>query len=85
MQRPDNKKSVYIFLTPKGRQLKAKLVPLAEQVNDIAVHGIPKKDVQATRQTLLAIIENLAADEGANESRRLPSTRELARLVANAD
>jgi len=84
MQRPGNKKSVYIFLTPKGRQLKAKLVPLAERVNDIAVRGIAKKDVQTARQTLLAIIENLAADASAGENRRLPSTRELARLVAGA-
>jgi DNA-binding MarR family transcriptional regulator len=81
MQRPDNRKSVYIFLTPKGRQLKAKLVPLAEEVNDIAVRDIARADVQATRRTLLAIIENLATDASRGGSRRLPSTRELARLV----
>ena len=34
---PDNRKNVYVFLTPKGRQLKDKLVPLAEDVNRIAV------------------------------------------------
>src|SRR6185295_6072016 len=29
----DNRKNVYVFLTPKGRALKRKLVPLAEEVN----------------------------------------------------
>ena len=38
-------------------------------------------DIVTTRQTLLAIIENLAEDE-ANSTGRIPSTRELARLVA---
>jgi DNA-binding MarR family transcriptional regulator len=84
MQRPDNKKSVYIFLTPKGRQLKSRLVPLAEEVNEIAVRGIAPEDVATTRRTLLAIIENLAAEETAGHTRRLPSTREVARLLQNA-
>src|SRR3954465_5974348 len=29
----DNRKNVYIFLTPRGRELKEALVPLAEEVN----------------------------------------------------
>ena len=32
-QMPDNRKKIYVFLTPKGRALKSKLVPLAEEVN----------------------------------------------------
>src|SRR5438094_5730673 len=31
-QAPDNRKNVYVFLTSKGRALKEKLVPLAEDV-----------------------------------------------------
>jgi DNA-binding MarR family transcriptional regulator len=83
-QMPDNRKKVYVFLTPKGRALKDKLVPLAEEVNRIAVAGVPEADIAATRQTLLAIIENLARDEAASEDpeRRIPSTRELASRVA---
>ncbi|HEX9465586.1 MAG TPA: MarR family transcriptional regulator [Alphaproteobacteria bacterium] len=85
-QMPENKKNVYIFLTPKGRLLKSKLVPLAEEVNDIAVRGVPPKEIVAMRRTLLTIIENLAQDEigSADRRRRLPSTRELARLLAGA-
>lgn len=82
-QIPDNRKNVYVFLTPKGRALKDKLVPLAEEVNRIAVAGLDPADVSRTRQLLLAVIENLARDEvqSVNPARRVPSTRELARRV----
>ena len=83
-QMPENRKNIYVFLTPKGRALKAKLVPLAEDVNRIAVAGIAPEDIARSREILLAIIENLARDEAGstNTARRVPSTRELARLVA---
>lgn len=81
---PDSRRKVYVFLTPKGRVLKDKLVPLAEEVNRIAVSDVPREDIAATRQTLLAIIENLARDEAASADpeRRIPSTREIASRVA---
>jgi DNA-binding MarR family transcriptional regulator len=83
-QLPDNRRKVYVFLTPKGRQLKDRLVPLAEDVNRIAVAGVPSESIAATRRTLLAIIENLARDEAASADpeRRIPSTREIASRVA---
>jgi DNA-binding MarR family transcriptional regulator len=58
-----NKRKVFVFLTPKGRQLRDKLVPLAVEVNEIAVRGRKPADIAITRQVLLAIIENLAQDE----------------------
>jgi DNA-binding MarR family transcriptional regulator len=61
--KPDNRKNVYIFLTPKGRALKHKLVPLAEEVNRIAAQGISATDIVVTRAVLLAAIENLARAE----------------------
>lgn len=79
-QLPGNKKKVFVFLTPKGRMLKPKLVPFAEEVNRIAVRGVLPEDITTTRNTLLAIIESLAEEEA---SGRMPSTRELGRLVAN--
>jgi MarR family transcriptional regulator, organic hydroperoxide resistance regulator len=84
---PDNRKNVYVFLTPKGKALRPKLVPLAEAVNDVAVRGVSAADVAATRRTLLVMIENLARDElqAGKKRRRMPSTRELARRVAAAD
>jgi DNA-binding MarR family transcriptional regulator len=60
---PHSRKNVYVFLTPAGRLLKKKLVPLAEDVNDVAVQGIDPADVATTRRTLLVMIENIARDE----------------------
>lgn len=81
---PDNRKNVHVFLTPKGRALRDKLVPLAEEVNRVAVRGVDAADLARAREVLLAIIENLARDEeqSENPARRVPSTRELARRVA---
>jgi DNA-binding MarR family transcriptional regulator len=82
-QLPDSRKKIYVFLTSKGRLLKSKLVPLAEEVNDVAVQGVPAADVGATRRTLLVVLENLARDEvkaqvqaesGAANGQRIPST-----------
>lgn len=56
-------KQVRIFVTPKGVALKNAVVPAAEEVNRIALSGIPPEDLAATRRTLLAMIENLSADE----------------------
>jgi DNA-binding MarR family transcriptional regulator len=80
-QRGNDRKKVYILLTPKGRRLRDHLVPLAEEVNAIAVRGMRKADIAQTRGVLLAIIENLARDEEAADM-RMPSTRELAGLKA---
>jgi DNA-binding MarR family transcriptional regulator len=63
--KPDNRKNVYIYLTPKGRALKRKLVPLAEAVNKVGARGVSAADIATARRVLLAVIENLARDEGA--------------------
>jgi DNA-binding MarR family transcriptional regulator len=86
-QAPNNKKNVYVCLTPKGKALKKKLVPLAEEVNEVAFRGVRRADIAVTRKTLLALIENLAADELAsvNTARRVPSTREMSRRIAEMD
>jgi MarR family transcriptional regulator, organic hydroperoxide resistance regulator len=79
-----NRRNVHINLTPRGRALKRKLVPLAEEVNRIAIAGVPPRDVARTRATLLAIIENLARDEarGTATERRIPATRALGGILA---
>jgi DNA-binding MarR family transcriptional regulator len=74
-----DRKKVYVFLTPEGRALKRELVPLAEQVNAVAARGVRKADIVVTRAVLLAIIENLAREDAAQD-KRMPSTRALARL-----
>jgi len=65
----NDKKKVFIFLTPKGRALKAELVPLALEVNKVAVHGVSKADAAIARQMLLRMIQNLADDETNNLDR----------------
>ena len=75
-QTRDNKKNVYIDLTAKGRALKAKLVPLALDVNRIAVRGARAADIAATRELLLAMIENLADDEISAARSPRPSGRQ---------
>lgn len=80
---PTSRKEVHVYLTRKGRGLKDKLVPLAEEVNEVALRDIGAADIATTRRTLLAFIENLAADEmdSLATRRRIPSTRELSRLL----
>jgi DNA-binding MarR family transcriptional regulator len=80
---PQSRKEMQVFLTPQGRALQTKLVPLAEEVNDVALRGVGTGDIAATRRTLLALINNLAEDEMASLTplRRIPSTRELSRLA----
>ena len=79
-QQPDSRKKVYVFLTPEGRALREKLVPLAEEVNAIAVDGVAPAQVAAARDMLLQMIRNLARDEAEQlaRERRMPSTRALA-------
>lgn len=83
-QLPDNKKNVYVYLTPQGRALKRKLVPLAEEVNHVSISGLTEREILVARKVLLTVIENLAADESGSENpaRRVPSTRELGKLIA---
>ena len=57
-----NRKNVHVFLTGTGRALKAKLVPLAEEVNCLAVAGLSPEDISTARRVLLAIITQLAQD-----------------------
>ncbi len=77
-QMPENRKNVYVYLTPQGRALQEKLVPLAEEVNRIATRGVPPEDIAATRRTLVAMLENLEIPRSAT---RKPSSR--ARGVTN--
>ena len=58
----DNRKNVYVHLTAKGRALKAKLVPLAEEVNEIGLRGVSAQERAATQRTLMAIIDNMSRE-----------------------
>jgi MarR family transcriptional regulator, organic hydroperoxide resistance regulator len=75
-----DRKKIYVLLTAKGRALRDVLVPLAEEVNRVAVRGVKPAAITTTRSVLLAIIENLHRDEHA-ASMRMPSTRALAKMT----
>ena len=81
---PRSRKEVHVYLTPKGRALKSKLVPLAEEVNEVALQDVVPTTSPRPGAPLLALIANLAADETASLAtrRRMPSTRELARACS---
>ena len=61
-QLPENRKNVYVYLTPQGRALRRKLVPLAEDVNKVATRGIKAEDLATTRRVLIAMLDNLGQD-----------------------
>ena len=59
---PGNNRKFYVYLTSDGAALRDTLVPLAEEVNRIAVAGIPPEHLGILRGTLLKMIANLADD-----------------------
>jgi DNA-binding MarR family transcriptional regulator len=66
---PGNRRNLDVRLTPAGRRLKRVLVPLAEEVNAIAVAGLRDAALATTRASLLAMIENLARDAALHAAR----------------
>ncbi|MEX2454265.1 MAG: MarR family transcriptional regulator [Rhodospirillaceae bacterium] len=60
---PGNRRKMHVYLTREGRALRDQLVPLAEEVNRIAVRGIPPEHIAILRETLLKMIENLTNDD----------------------
>lgn len=81
---PGNRKNTHVYLTARGRSLKNKLVPLAEEVNEISVRGLKAAEINVARKVLLTIIENMARDEAETDdpALRIPSTREMGSLIA---
>jgi DNA-binding MarR family transcriptional regulator len=59
---PSNLRNVSVSLTPKGRGLKAALVPLAEEVNSVVIRGMTTQEVVQFRQTMQRMIDNLERD-----------------------
>jgi MarR family transcriptional regulator, organic hydroperoxide resistance regulator len=55
----DNRKTVYVCLTSKGRALERRLVPLAQAANRDAVRGLRAADVETAKRVLVAVRENL--------------------------
>ncbi|MCK0538641.1 MarR family winged helix-turn-helix transcriptional regulator [Alcanivorax quisquiliarum] len=56
-----NRKKVHIYLTEKGRDLRHVLVPIAEELNEVAARGLTQDELRIMHKGLLAIIANLVA------------------------
>ncbi len=76
-----NRKRMHVFLTKKGWKLESRLIPLAQEINSLAVCGIKDKDVDKMRSMLLRMIKNLAEDERSAclAGHKISSTRSHAR------
>lgn len=74
---PGNRRRLHAFLTEAGRDLRARLEPLAVEVNDVALAGVVEEDQAILRRVLTQIITNLAEDEAraGAEGRKVPPTR----------
>ena len=62
-----NRRRQHVFLTSSGKALEYHLIPLAIDVNKIALGAIGDPEVASMRETLLTIIENLAAAENGGD------------------
>lgn len=54
-----DKRKFIVKLTPKGRKLRKTLMPMVVEVNEIALRGIAKKDVETARRVLTQTYANL--------------------------
>jgi DNA-binding MarR family transcriptional regulator len=72
---PHNNKQVRVFVAPAGAALRRAIVSAAENVNRIALDGVPPEDIAATRRTLLMMIENLSERDSAMPAKRRTRAR----------
>lgn len=59
-RRPGDHRSLYIYLTPKGRALRNKILTLAIKFNERAVRGFTAARLHKLRQDIFQIIGNVA-------------------------
>ncbi len=60
----DDRRTINIFLTDRGRALQDDLLSHAKEINAAATAGIPPEDIDRARETLRRLKENLIATEG---------------------
>lgn len=56
-------RKINIFLTPKAKALKAKLMPLVEEVNNLAMRGMTSKEKAELRRLLTKVNQNLESED----------------------
>lgn len=60
----EDRRKVHVFLTDTARALQPVLLPAVAEVNDIALAGLSKSEVDILRKALTQVGRNLAADVG---------------------
>lgn len=65
-RQPENLRKMVVSLTPEGKALKYQLIPLAQELNQIAVQGIAAEDIEIFRRTIKKMQENLARHDAEN-------------------
>ena len=55
----DDRRKLHVYLTPKGRAAKGKLLPLAREVVDTAVQGLSRGEVTRLLKNLAEVQKNL--------------------------
>jgi len=61
----NDRRKVHIYLTPRARKLKDRLMPMVAEVNVVAAKGIDPNDIAVLRRVLLKMSENLTTEEQA--------------------
>lgn len=61
VQNKKDRRKWHVHLTPKGRALKAELIPLAREVVDAAVQSLSRKEVKQLLEGLAEVQKNLHA------------------------
>ena len=64
IRNPKDRRTINIFLTDKARALKAELMPIAVEVNDLVKAGLTEDEFGQLRSLLLKVRESLIAEEG---------------------
>ncbi len=59
----EDRRKVHVYLTPKGRRLKEKLLPFIAEVNAIASQGLRQSDVDELRRVLLSMSASFTKEE----------------------
>jgi DNA-binding MarR family transcriptional regulator len=55
-----DRRSYRIYLKTKGKDLKAKLVPIAKKINEASVRGLSKKEIKTLKRLMNTINDNLS-------------------------
>jgi len=60
-----DRRKVHVYLTPRARKLRVKLMPKVAEVNVVAAEGIDPADIAILRRVLPQMSANLAAEDAA--------------------